>query len=294
MDIKESIHVFKCNIQKTIAYHLPDKMFLKKQFKEKMGYNLNLKNPKTFNEKINWLKIYNRKPMYTILADKYAVRDYITEKIGKEYLIPLIGVWNSVDEIDFASLPNQFVLKCNHDSESVVICKDKNSFDVNSTKDKLSKCLKRDSYKPGREWSYKNIKRKIIAEKYMEDFSTKELRDYKFYCFDGYVHALLVATDRQSSDNELHFDYFDNNYNHLNLVNHWHPNAPIAPEKPKNYDTMIKLAQILSKGIPHVRIDFYEANNKVYFGEFTFYDNGGYLQIHPDNWELEWGNLIKL
>ena len=232
--------------------------------------------------------------MYTKMVDKYEVKKYIADLIGEEYIIPTIAVYNNFDEINFSKLPNKFVIKCTHDSGGLVICKDKKKFDIDSARNKINKSLKINYYRYGREWPYKNVKPRIIIEKYMEDKNDCELRDYKFYCFDGYVKALLVATNRQNETEELCFDYFDNKYKHMNLTNHWHPNAKVIPHKPKKFEDMLKLAQKLSKGIPHVRVDFYEVDGKIYFGELTFFDMAGFLKIHPDDWELEWGNLIKL
>lgn len=154
--------------------------------------------------------------------------------------------------------------------------------------------MKRNYYWMGREWPYKNVQPRIIAERYMEDNSDGELRDYKFYCFSGHPRYLLLATNRQSENNQLSFDYFDMEFKHLNLVNFWHPNAQVMPHRPKNYDKMIELAKILSAGLPHVRVDFYEVNGKIYFGELTFYDMSGFLKLYPDTWEKEWGRLIDL
>lgn len=273
--------------------NMPDEKYLKKLWKAVMGYELNLEMPTTFNEKLQWLKLYDRRPEYTMMVDKYAVKKYIADKIGKEYIIPTLGVWERFEDIDFESLPNQFVLKCTHDSGGLVICRDKNTFDKEKAKNKISKCMKRNYFYNTREWPYKNVPPRIIAEQYMEDKTDGELRDYKFYCFDGFVKALLLATNRQSEGGP-YFDYFDSNFNHLALTNHWHKNAAKIPHKPSHFDEMVRLSQVLSKGIPHVRVDFYEANGHVYFGELTFYDMGGYLRIHPEEWEVEWGDLIKL
>ena len=273
---------------------LNDKTYLQMLYKIKMDKKLDLNNPQTFNEKLQWLKLYYRNPEYIKMVDKYEVKKYIADKIGEQYIIPTLGVWSRFEDIDFSKLPNQFVLKTTHDSGGVVICKDKENFNYVEAKHKLKKSLKRNYYYGSREWPYKNVVPMIIAEKYMEDNESNELRDYKFYCFDGYVKALLVATNRQSKTEELCFDYFDDNYNHLNLTNHWHPNAKVNPVKPKEFELMKKLAKKLSNGFPHVRVDFYEANGKIYFGELTFFDMGGFLKIHPDDWDKEWGSLIKL
>lgn len=274
---------------------IPNKPYIKLAYRIKTGKKLNLKNPKTFNEKLQWIKLYDIHPEYTQLVDKYEVRKFITKKIGDKYLIPLLGVWNTFKEINFDDLPDRFVLKCTHDSGSVKIIKDKKTIDYSELESFFTGRLKLNPYVYSREFPYKNVHPRIIAEEYMEDKSTNELRDYKFYCFNGYVKALLVATNRQSSTEELCFDYFDSDYNHLELVNHWHPNAKIAPQKPECFEDMKKIAQTLSEGISHVRIDLYEVNGRVYFGEFTFFDAAGYLLIHPEeSWEIEWGDLIEI
>ena len=281
-------------MNKNCFWFLSDKTYVKMLYRLEMGKKLDLTSPRTFNEKLQWLKLYNRKPEYTNMVDKYEVKKYIEKVIGKEYIIPTLGIYDKFDDIDFSKLPNQFVIKCTHDGGSIFICKNKKDFDIESARKKINKKLKMNYYYHEREWPYKNVKPRIIIEKYMEDKNDKELRDYKFYCFDGYVKALLVATNRQSETEELAFDYFDNKYNHLKLTNHWHPNAKTIPHKPKQFEKMVELASKLSKGFPHIRVDFYEVNGEIYFGELTFFDMGGTLKIHPDDWELEWGNLIKL
>ena len=272
---------------------LPDKLFLKIAFRLQMGKKLNLGNPKTFNEKLQWLKLYDRKPEYTIMVDKYLVKKYIADIIGEKYIIPTLGVWNSVDEIDFDKLPQQFVLKCNHNSGVLVICKDKSKLDIASAKRKMARAFKQNFYKLGREWPYKDVKRKIIAEKYMEDSKTSELRDYKFFCFDGNVKALFIASERQSLTEDTKFDFFDVNFKHLPCTN-GHPNAVKNIQKPICFEEMKKLASSLSKGIPHVRVDFYEVDGKVYFGELTFYHWSGFVPFNPPSWDNEFGSWINL
>lgn len=274
---------------------MPDSLVLKRDFFQRMGRPLNLDNPESFNEKLQWLKLYNRNPLYTTLVDKYAVKKWVSEKIGEKYVIPTLGVWDKFDDIDFDKLPNQFVLKCTHDSGGLVICKDKTKFDIEAARNKLNSSLKRNYYYSVREWPYKNVPPRIIAEKYMEDSHDAELRDYKFYTFNGEPKFLLLATNRQSKETPLCFDYYDMEFNHLPLTNHWHPNnITNPPHQPQNFSEMKKLCRILAVNIPHVRVDFYEVNGLIYFGEMTFFDMGGFLKIHPDSWEREWGDLIRL
>ena len=270
-----------------------DKMFIKFLYRGHMGKKLNLKNPHSFSEKLQWLKLYDHQDIYTILVDKYAVRNYIRDKIGEEYLIPLHGKWDRVEDVDFESLPNQFVLKCNHDSGSVIACYDKSKFDIDAAKKKLKKCLSNGTYWYTREWPYKNIKPCIIAEKYMEDETYHELRDYKFFCFDGVPKAMFIATERLNPDKPTAFDFFDMDFNHL-PIKQGHPNADKIPDKPHNFEEMKELAKVLSEGFPHVRVDLYEINGKVYFGELTFYHFGGVEPFVPDEWDEMFGNWLKL
>lgn len=269
-----------------------DKSYIKYLWNNRMDYPLDLDNPKTYNEKLQWLKLYNKDKTYTALVDKYEVKEYVSKRIGGQYIIKTLGVWDSFDEIDFDSLPNQFVLKCTHDSGGIVICKDKMGFNKAAAKKKIEKSLKSDYYMYAREWPYKNVRRRIIAEEYMEDSVTKELRDYKFFCFDGDVEWLFIATDRQNRE-EPYFDFFDKDYNHLPLK-HGHPNSPIPPQKPSCFDEMKLLATKLSSGFPHVRVDFYEVNGKVYFGELTFFHHSGMVPFEPREWDYKFGEHIKL
>lgn len=270
-----------------------DTKFLVKLFDASMGYGLNLDNPTTFNEKLQWLKLYNRRPEYTIMVDKYKVRDYISEKIGDEYLIPLIGVWDNPDDIDFESLPNQFVLKCNHNSGlGLCICKDKSKLDIKKVKRNLRKGLKQDYYLLGREWPYKDVPRKIIAEKYMTDETGTNLRDYKFYCFDGKSKVVGIYQDR-NTDKETTGDFFDMDFNWLDFTFNM-PNAKVKPSKPNHFEKMKEIAEILSKGIPHVRVDLYLSNDRIYFGELTFFDGSGFDKIEPFEWDVKLGSWLNL
>ncbi len=272
---------------------LPDKFYLKLQFHRKMGYRLNLKNPKTFSEKLQWLKLYDRKPEYTVMVDKVKAKEYVASKLGEEYIIPTIGVWDDPEKIDFDSLPDLFVLKCNHNSGTgMYICKDKSKMDVEKIKAELRKGLKENYYIKNREWPYKNVPRRAFAEAYMED-EFGELRDYKFFCFDGEVKALFIATDRSKGEHAVRFDFFDENYNHLPFTN-GHPNASVLPKKPIMFEEMKNLASKLSKGFPHVRIDFYEVGTQIYFGEMTFFHWSGMKPFVPEEWDYKFGSWIKL
>lgn len=270
-----------------------DEKYLKRKYKAYIGKELDLENPQTFNEKLQWLKLYDRKPIYTTMVDKYAVKQYVAEQIGEEYIIPTLGVWDRFDDIDFDALPDQFVLKCTHDSGGLVICRDKSKLDKVAAKAKIEKFLKREYFWRQREWPYKNVKPRIIAEQYMEDSKTAELRDYKFFCFNGAVKALFVATERQKAGEEVKFDFFDPDFNRLPF-RQGHPNAKTTPEKPVRLEEMKRLAEALSKGIPHVRVDFYEVDGRVYFGELTFSHFAGLVAFEPEEWDYTFGSWIQL
>lgn len=276
-----------------ISKIIPDRSYIKLKYKANFDKKINLKSPKTFSEKLQWLKLNYRRPEFTEMVDKYEAKYYVEKRIGKEYIIPTLGVWDCVDEIDFELLPDKFVLKCTHDSGGVVICKDKAKFDIEKAKIKIKKALKKNFYVYGREWPYKNIKPRIIAEEYMEDELTGELRDYKFFCFDGEAKALFIATERNKINEEVKFDFFNMNFEHLDLI-HGHPNSKEDIKKPETFDKMRMLAEKLSKGIPHIRVDFYEINGKVYFGELTFFHHNGFIPFEPNEWDLTFGNWIKL
>ncbi len=272
---------------------MSDKFYIKTLWRMIMGYELDLDNPKTFNEKLQWLKLYDHNPLYFTLVDKYRVKQYVADKIGAEHVIPTLAVWKSVDEIDIDKLPDQFVLKCNHDSGSVVVCRDKSQFDLEAAKKKLGAALKHNFYWDAREWAYKYVKPVVFAEQYMEDSITHELPDYKFFTMDGIAKALFIATERGDESKETKFDFFDMEFRHIDVIN-GHPNADTLPSKPASFEEMIKMAEKLSKGIPEVRCDFYEVNGQAYFGELTFYHWGGMTKFDPFEFDLEMGDWIQL
>lgn len=269
-----------------------DEIYVRVEYFIVFGKRLRLKNPQTYSEKLQWLKLHEGDPIYTRMVDKAEAKKYVTEIIGEEYIIPTYGVWNHFDEIDFDKLPDQFVLKTTHDSGGVIICKDKKTLDKNATKVKLEKSLKNDYYYTSKEWPYKNVVPRIIAEKYMEDESG-ELCDYKLFCFDGKMKALFIATDRFTSGEETKFDFFDENFNHLPFTN-GHPNATKPIKKPESFQQMKDLAEKLSQKIPHVRVDFYCTNGKIYFGELTFFHWGGFKRFEPEEWDFKFGEWFKL
>ena len=259
-----------------------------------MGKPLNLKNPQTFNEKIQWLKIHDRKPVYTTMVDKYATKEYVANIIGEEYIIPTLGVWNSFDEIDFDSLPEQFVLKCNHDSGSTIVCKDKSKLDKVAAKAKLEKCLKRNYFYSAREWSYKNVKPRILIEKYLQNEDGSNIEDYKLQCFNGKVDNIFVCVGRYSPEG-VRYHYFDTEWNYMPYcpyegVDKNNVNIP----RPRCLDQMIMIAEKLAEGLPQLRVDLYEIKGKVYFGEMTFYSQAGFDLDITYEADLEMGSKLQL
>lgn len=269
---------------------LSDEKYLKLKYYIYFNKKLDLDNPKTFNEKMQWLKLYNREDIYTTMVDKYEVKKYVSKIIGEEYIIPTIGIYNKFEDIDFENLPDQFVIKCTHDSGGIVICKSKKDLNIAKTKKIINKYLKRKYYCIHREWPYKNVKPRIIIEKYVEDKNNKSMRDYKFFCFNGEAKYCLVCSDRET---ELKETFFDLNWNKTEFKRPNH-DIDLTIEKPKNYDLMIQLANTLSKNILFVRIDFYEINGQVYFGEITFYPASGFTKFEPEEWDYKLGKLINL
>ena len=274
-----------------INYLIPDKLYLKLMYRFRVGKKLDLKNPKTFNEKLQWLKLYDRKDEYTDMVDKYAAKKYVADKIGEEYIIPTIGVWNNPNEIDFDALPNQFVLKATHDSGGIIICKDKKLLNETMAKKKLSKIMKRNYFYVGREWPYKNVKPRVIAEKYMEDSSECALKDYKILCFNGEPQYIEVHIGRFQD----HIcNIYTTDWKYVNVAMGMKNDSSITIEKPLQLSEMLECAKKLSAGIPQVRIDFYIVKDKVYFGEMTFFDESGFGKMEPDSFDFEFGKLIKL
>lgn len=252
---------------------LSDEDYIKKRFYTAFGYELDLNNLCTFNEKLQWIKLFDRRKMYTELVDKYLVKKYVCEKIGKDHIIPTIGVWDDPYSIDFDELPNQFVLKCNHNSGvGMCICKDKTNLNYSLVRTNLNKGMHENYYLRGREWPYKNVKRKIIAEKYMGD----NLIDYKFQCFNGKIDNILVCRNRNSSTG-VEYYYFDSSWNYLPYSKQVDLKFKDFNQlKPKNLGEMINIAKILSKEIPEVRVDLYQIEDKVFFGEMTFFTQSGF------------------
>ena len=273
-----------------ISKLIPDKSYLKMKYRAHTGKKLNLKEPKRFNEKLQWLKLYNHNPEYTKMVDKCDAKKYVAEKLGNEYIIPTYGVWNDVEDIDFDMLPEQFVLKCTHDSGGLVICKDKSCLDIEEAKEKLKKGLETNFYFLGREWPYKNVKPRIIAEKYMEDDAGDELTDYKVLCCDGIPRLVQVHKGRFVYHTQ---DYYDLEWNELPIIQGCPPSRT-STSKPEFLDEMIKISGILAEGIPQVRVDWYYVQGQLYFGELTFFDSSGFDEFIPDEYNEIVGSWITL
>ena len=271
---------------------IPDRIYLQIVYFKHFRRFINFNSPKTFNEKIQWLKLNYRNEEDTKLVDKYRVKQYITKLIGEEYVIPTLGVWKNVDDIDFKSLPEKFVLKCNNDSGGIVICKNKKDFDEVKAKSFLKERLKNNGYWYGREWPYKNVKPCIIAEKYMEDSISKDLKDYKFFCFNGSMEFFDIDIDRFI---EHRSNYYDRNGNFLPFgKTYCPPDYTKKIEMPKNLDKMIELAETISHNTVLSRIDFYEIDGQVYFGEITFYPGSGFSPFTDEKWDYKLGDMIDL
>lgn len=270
---------------------LNDEVYLKILFPLKMGYPLNLNEPKTFNEKLQWLKINYRKPIMTQMVDKYESKKYSKRIIGEEFIIKSYGVWNCFDEIDFDSLPDKFVLKTTHDQGGVVVVHNKNFMDKNAVKKKLNKHLNLKHYYLTREWPYKNVKPRIMAEQLLSDNDSTDLYDYKFLCFHGVPKIWYVAHGRNSET--TYYDFYNMDGTKLNLSHDSDPISDINFMKPQNFDLMVKLATKLSEGHPHLRVDFYNIQGRIYLGELTFFVSGGMGPFDPIEWDYQLGNWIN-
>lgn len=271
---------------------LNDEKYIRLLYKLQFKKEINLENPQTFNEKLQWLKLHDRNFEYIRMVDKYEAKKYVDEKIGKEYVIPTYGIYEKFNDIDFENLPSQFVIKCTHDSGGVAIVKNKKEMNVKEVKRKIERNLKKNFFWTGREWPYKNIKPRIIIEKYMENNSETELKDYKLFCFNGIPKIILVCSERFSSSNMCE-TWFDENWRYLDIIESNHRvNKEI--KRPINFDKMKILAEKLSHNIPFLRCDFYEINKKIYFGELTFFPASGFENFKPAEWNKKLGDMIDL
>lgn len=269
-----------------------DKNFYRLQYYAILGKLPNIDNPSLYTEKLQWLKLYDHNPLYTQIVDKYEVKQYISKIIGDQYIIPTIGVWDSPKDIDFNSLPNRFVLKTTFGGggDGIAICRDKEHADINVIREKIEKSFNTNPYLRAREWPYKNVPHRVIAEKYMEDDSG-ELRDYKFYCFDGIPKVMLVASNRFTNHN---FNYFDMDFKVLPITSAMGSHAEVTFERPACFDEMKDIAAKLSAGFSHVRVDLYYCEGKTYFGELTLYDSSGFDDLNSEEWNQKFGDWLKL
>jgi len=274
---------------------MSDKFYLKVLFKEIMGYELDLKNPKSFCEKVNWLKLYDRNPLYHKLVDKYEVKQWVSDKVGEEHVVKNYGVYNTVDEIDYDKLPNRFVLKCTHDSGSYVVCQDKATFDKEKARAILTKGLNAGDFSDmQREWAYRGVQPRIIAEEYIDTLGKPESIEYKITCFNGRVRMFTVCSGIAHVEFEKRFnDHFDRDGNRLPFYVYYKPAGLELPKKPI-YEEMVRIAETLSAGIPQVRVDLYEHEGKIMFGEMTFYTWGGMMEFTPKEWDYKLGEMLEL
>lgn len=275
-----------------LSRFLPEKTDISWRYFNIFNKKIDFKNPKTFNEKLQWLKLYDHNPQYTQLVDKFEVREYIKKEIGEKYLIPIYGVWDKFEDIDFNSLPNQFVLKCTHDSGSVVICKDKETLNIRDIKSKFNKALKKSFYYSSREWPYKNIKPRIICEELLVDESGYELKDYKFFCFNGEPKVIHVMSNRGKG--KMYVNHYDLDWLEFGSGRLNYKKNPDKILKPNELTKMIEVCRILSKGLPFVRIDFYHTPKTIFFGEMTFYPASGFLQFADEGEDLLLGSWLDL
>lgn len=282
-------------ILRRLAPLIDDETFLRWKYRLETGRKLNLDNPKRFTEKIQYLKLWYRKPEFTAFVDKVAAKRYVEMRLGKHLLIPTIAIWNRPEEIDLKRLPDRFVLKTTHGggSTGVVVCRDKSVFDLDKAIRDLRRSMDSDIYINQREWPYKNVHRRIIVEEYMENEGDGELTDYKFYCFDGIPRYCQVIANRHSGET---IDFFDMDWNHQDFfgLNPKCANSSVGRQRPKRLEEMYRIASVLSEGLPFLRVDLYEINGKVYFGEMTFYPNSGFGAFSPDTWDFKLGDFITL
>ena len=316
--------IFECGL----LNNMDDESYIKLLWLIRMGYPIDLNHPKTFNEKLQWLKLHDRNPLYNIMADKYEAKQFVAERVGDEYVVPCYGVWDHFDDIDFDKLPNEFVLKTTHDYAGVVIVDDRDVFDQKAARNLLEKHLKKNHFYNTREWVYKDIKPRIIAEKLLKNSNSSELLDYKITCFDG-VPTFTYIRSRDTNDNLLltfndgnppfkynpdfnlsdikleyrirkalkdieFITFYDNDFNIIPCSNDEGPSLVSPFPKPANFDKMLEIAAKLSQNIPHVRVDFYEVDGKLYVGELTFYTSAGFANFSPDKYNRIFGDMIKL
>lgn len=283
-------------LRKSAGWIKDDEFYLKIYFLLRMKSRLHLNPPKTFSEKLQWLKLYQRRKEYTQMVDKYEAKHYVEKIIGKEYIIPTLGIWDKFEDINFQDLPEQFVLKCTHDSGGIVICKDKSQLNIEAARKKINQALKHNFYLETREYPYKEVRPRIIAEKYIEDPAQSDLLDYKIWFFNGKPKVIYVCSDRKLSSKPPCVNYYDMNWNLYPFRYTNYKNSSFPIKKPSQLDKMVQLAEILVKNIsaPFVRIDFYQVNEHPYFGEITFFPGSGCEKFTPSQWDYEIGEWLQL
>lgn len=287
--LKKKNQVFVSKLLAKSSKLFSDKVYIKIKYRLLFGKGINLETPLTFNEKLNWLKLNDHNPLYKRLADKYEVKEYVSNIIGKEYVVPTYGIWDSFEDINFETLPNQFVLKATHNSGGVTVCKDKKSINIRDVEKLFRKVMSDDYFWGNREWVYKDLKPRIIADLLLDDHSGKELRDYKFLCFNG-VPQFMYCTNKSS---DIFENFYDMDFNPVNINHGFRRNVPEF-DKPIEFELMKTLATKLSKGIPFVRVDFFDVDGNVYFGEFTFYDWAGFRPFDDEKWDYKLGSMLEL
>lgn len=291
--IKHPSKILLYLFNKNFFFFLRDETYIKIKYRLVTGKKLNLSNPVLFNEKMQWLKLYDRKKEYTNMVDKYEAKKYVSNIIGDDYIVPTIGLYERFDDIDFEQLPNQFVIKCTHDSGGIVICKDKSKFNISNARNKINKFLKREYFYIHREWPYKNVKPRIIIEKYLEDANNKSMRDYKFFCFNGEPKIMYISEGLENHKTAS-MSFFDMDFKLTDCKRKDYKLLNNVPEKPHNFEKMKKLAATLSKGVPHLRVDFYDIDGKIYFGELTFSTCAGIIPFEDEKWNKIMGDWIEL
>ena len=277
--------------RKGLTNFVPDRTHLKLMYRAALGSWPNLLHPKTFNEKLQWLKLHDRNPLHTTLVDKYRVKEWVAKQIGAEHVIKTYDVWERAEDIDVSGLPERFVLKTNHDCGGIVICRDRLILDLDAAKKKLARHLRKNYFWGGREWPYKNVRPLIFAEEYIEPNNGADLLDYKLMCFSGEVRCSFTCMGRAQGD--LRVDFFDVDWGHLPFTRHY-PNSDTVPSRPRRYEEMVSLAERLSRGIPFVRVDFYESGDRLLLGEMTFYPGSGLEEFDPSEWDERLGTWIDL
>lgn len=293
--------IFRQLRSKDMLNWMPDSWYLKLCYHFAVGKSLDLKNPKTFNEKLQWLKIHDRKDIYTTMVDKYEAKNYVAGLVGQEHVIPVLGVWESFKDINFDTLPEEFVLKCTHDSGGLIICKDKSKLDMEFLDKTFTKLLSTNYYYAHREWPYKNVKPRIIAEKLMKDDADTEgigLMDHKFYCFNGEPKYLYISVGFSGSafsdEGETRISFLDMDWKPAPFGRSDYKELDELPQKPSRFEDMVELARFFSKGTKFLRVDMYQINGEIYLSEFTFTPSAGYMPISPVEYERILGDEITL